>query len=151
MLGGWHGNTRSQVCAGSVMNRYRWARFVMLIVETTISGERDKAGKEKPRTGALFDYNPRHRLNFQILVLYRQVCHIYQSRLRLVEPFSGRVPVVGLPHAQGVSAKAGCYLERPLLHAAVVSQCQQKIDLQSHNLFLFVFTVNQYGYMVTQP
>jgi hypothetical protein len=151
MLGGWHGNTRSQVCAGSVMNRYRWARFVMLIVETTISGERDKAGKEKPRTGALFNYNPRHSLNFQIFVFSRQVCHIYQCRLRLVEPFSGRVPVVGLPHAQGVSAKAGCYLERPLLHAAVVSQCQQKIDLQSHNLFLFVFTVNHYGYMVTQP
>ena len=42
--------------------------------ETTISGERYKAGKEKPRTGALFDYNPRHSLNFQILVLYRQAC-----------------------------------------------------------------------------
>ena len=98
--------------------------------------------KEKPRTGALFNYNPRHSLNFQILVFSRQVCHIYQNRLRYVEPFSGRVPDVGLPHAQGVGAKAGCYLERPLLHATVVSQCQQKIDLQSHNLFLFVFTVN---------
>ena len=77
MLGGWHGNTRSQVCAGSVMNRSRGARFVMLIVETTISGERDKAGKEKPRTGALFNYNPRHSLNFQIFVLYRQASKIH--------------------------------------------------------------------------
>ena len=42
---------RLQVCAGSVMNRYRWARFVMLIVEMTISGERYKAGKEKPPIG----------------------------------------------------------------------------------------------------
>ena len=152
MLGGWHAITRLQ--ASAAIATTLWPRALSALAEnaeTTISGERDKAGKEKPRTGALFDYNPRHRLNFQILVLYRQVCHIYQCRLRLVEPFSGRVPVVGLPHAQGVSAKAGCYLERPLLHAAVVSQCQQKIDLQSHNLFLFVFTVNHYGYMVTQP
>jgi hypothetical protein len=77
MLGGWHGNTRSQVCAGSVMNRYRWARFVMLIVEMTTSGERYKAGKEKPRTGALFNYNPRHSLNFQILVIIRQASKIH--------------------------------------------------------------------------
>ena len=99
MLGGWHGNTRSQVCAGSVMNRYRWARFVMLIAETTISGERYKAGKEKPLNGALFNYNPRHSLNFQILVLRRQACHLYQCRLRLVEPFWRGMPVVDLPHA----------------------------------------------------
>ena len=130
------------------------ARALSALVESAAmitSGERYKAGKEKPHTGALFNYNPRNRLNFQILVFSRQACHLYQCRLRLVEPFSGRVPVVGLPHAQGVSAKAGCFLERPLLHATVVSQCQQKIDLQSHNLFLFVFTVNHYGYMVTQP
>ena len=38
------------------------------------SGERYKAGKEKPRTGALFNHYPRHSLNFQILVLYRQAC-----------------------------------------------------------------------------
>ena len=77
MLGGWHGNTRSQVCAGSVMNRYRWARFVMLIVEMITSGERYKAGKEKPRTGALFNHYPRHSLNFQIFVLIRQSCQLY--------------------------------------------------------------------------
>ena len=52
---GWHALTRLQVCAGSVINRYRWARFVMLIVEMITSGERYKAGKEKPRTGALFN------------------------------------------------------------------------------------------------
>ena len=71
---GWHALTRLQVCAGSVINRYRWARFVMLIVEMITSGERYKAGKEKPRTGALFNYNPRHSLNFQILVFSRQAC-----------------------------------------------------------------------------
>jgi hypothetical protein len=42
--------------------------------ETTISGERYKAGKEKPRTGALFNHYPRHSLNFQILVFSRQAC-----------------------------------------------------------------------------
>ena len=71
---GWHALTRLQVCAGSVINRYRWARFVMLIVEIITSGERYKAGKEKPLNGALFNYNPRHSLNFQILVFSRQAC-----------------------------------------------------------------------------
>jgi len=54
-----------------------WPRALSALVEnaaTTISGERYKAGKEKPRTGALFNYNPRHSLNFQILVLIRQAC-----------------------------------------------------------------------------
>ena len=51
MLEGWHALTRLQLCAGSVMNRYKWARFVTLIAETTTSGERYKAGKEKPPIG----------------------------------------------------------------------------------------------------
>ena len=37
---GWHALTRLQVCAGSVINRYRWARFVMLIVEMTTQNVR---------------------------------------------------------------------------------------------------------------
>ena len=75
MLGGWHAITRLQ--ASAAIATTLWPRALSALAEnaeTTISGERDKAGKEKPRTGALFNYNPRHSLNFQIFVFSRQVC-----------------------------------------------------------------------------
>lgn len=116
----------------------------------TTSVERYKAGKIKPRVGALFYYAVCNFLYIDILVPTRQARQVNQRRLGLLEPFGSRVPVVGLPHAKSVGAKPRCFLESALLNATVMCQRQQKIDLQSHNLFLFVFTVNHYGYMVTQ-